>query len=153
MNRENDTQTILEEISFSLLENGITIRAKADGYSMYPFIKPGSVILMEPVTPETTFLPGEIVAWKRDSGFVLHRLVRIINEGDEVLYVTRGDSCPEEDTPLIRARIAGKVLAIEDANGKIREGSQLISKPWYFYNRLKIWIMARAKRIARSISQ
>jgi signal peptidase I len=148
MNNENDTYTILKEIGFALLAEGKTIRAKAEGYSMYPFIRPGSTVLLGPVNDSVTLIPGEIIAWKRESGFVLHRLTGIIKNGIEIYYITRGDSCLQGDQPLRRDQIAGRVLMIEDAKGKTREGSQLIRKPYYFYNRFRVWVIFKWKRIS-----
>jgi signal peptidase I len=148
MNSVNDTYTILKEIGFALLLEGKTIRAKADGYSMYPFIRPGSTVLLGPVNDSVTLIPGEIVAWKRESGFVLHRLTGMLKNGTEIQYITRGDSCLQEDQPLSRDKIAGIVLMIEDATGKTREGIQLIRKPHYFYNRLNVWLILKWKRIS-----
>jgi signal peptidase I len=151
MNRGEDTYTILKEIGLSLLAEGKTIRAKAEGYSMYPFIKPGSIVLLGPVNDSITLIPGEIIAWKRDSGFVLHRLTGIIKNGNEIHFITRGDSCLQEDQPLSREQIAGRVILIEDANGKIREASQLIAKPRYFFNRLIIWFFFKWKRVSNLV--
>ncbi|MGD0341471.1 MAG: hypothetical protein ABSA76_07175 [Bacteroidales bacterium] len=149
MNSENETYTILKEISFALLAEGKTIRAKADGYSMYPFIRPGSSVLLGAVNDDVTLIPGEIIAWKRESGFVLHRLIAIIKNGNETHYITRGDSSLQEDPPLSRDQVAGRVIMIEDKNGKTREGSQLIKKPCYFYNRFVVWTLFQWRRILR----
>lgn len=151
MNSGNDTYTILKEISFKLLAEGKTIRAKAEGYSMYPFIKPGSIVLLGPVNDSITIIPGEIIAWKRESGFVLHRLTGIVKNGNEIHFITRGDSCLQEDQPLSREQIAGRVIMIEDVKGKMREGSQLIVKPRYFFNRLRIWLFFKWKRVLNLI--
>ena len=151
MNSENDTYTILKETVFALLAEGKTIRATADGYSMYPFIRPGSTVLLGPVNEDVIIVPGEIIAWKRESGFVLHRLTSIIKNGNEIHYITRGDSCLQEDKPLSREQVTGRVIKIEDANGKTREGSELIRKPCYFYNRLRVWVLLKWKRILNFI--
>jgi hypothetical protein len=151
MNKKNDTCTILEEISFTLLAEGKTIRAKAEGYSMYPFIRPGSTVLLGPVDKDVTLIPGEIIAGRRESGFVLHRLTCIIKNGNDIKFITRGDSCLQDDQPLNMEQIAGRVIMIEDTNGKIREGSQLIRKPVYFYNRFRVWLFFKWKRITRTV--
>ncbi len=151
MNSGNDTYTILKEISFKLLAEGKTIRAKAEGYSMYPFIKPGSIVLLGPVNDSITLIPGEIIAWKRESGFVLHRLTGIVKNGNEIHFITRGDSCLQGDQPLSREQIAGRVIMIEDVKGKMREGSQLIVKPRYLFNRLRIWFFFMWKRVSNLI--
>ena len=151
MNKEEDTYTVLKEIGFALLAEGKTIRAKAEGYSMYPFIKPGSMVLLGPVNDSITLVPGEIIAWKRESGFVLHRLTGIVKNGSEIHFITRGDSCLQEDQPLSRDKITGRVIMVEDANGETREGSQLIVKPRYFINRIRIWFFFKWKKASNPV--
>ena len=148
MNKVSDNHIIVKNIGFSLLAEGTTIRVKTDGYSMYPSIKPGAILLIEPFNEESVLSPGEVIAWKRDSGFVVHRLVRIIKIGNEIKYITRGDSCSIEDQPVCKEQIAGKVVRIETGTGKIiASGNKLILKPVYLYNRLLVWMMIRIKRV------
>jgi signal peptidase I len=148
MNKVSDNHIIVKNIGFSLLAEGTTIRVKTDGYSMYPFIKPGAIILIEPPKDESVPVPGEIIAWKRESGFVVHRLVRIVKSGNEIMYITRGDSCSFEDQPVSKEQIAGKVVSIETAAGKIKaSGNELTGKPFYLYNRFLVWGLIRVKRV------
>lgn len=148
MNKPSDNNTILKETGFFLLAEGKTIRVRADGYSMYPAIRPGSVILIEPLPAELFPVPGEILAWKRDAGLVVHRLVSIIRNDTGTLFITRGDSCSDEDQPVTGEQIAGKVIAVEDPSGKtIKSGRELIKHPFYLYNRLIIWLLLRFRRI------
>ena len=148
MNKVSANHIIVKNIGFSLLDEGTTIRVKTDGYSMYPFIKPGAIILIEPLKEESVPVPGEIIAWKRESGFVVHRLIRIVKSGNEVRYITRGDSCSFKDQPVSREQIAGKVVRIETGSGKIKvSGNELIRKPVYLYNRFLVWGLLRVKRV------
>lgn len=142
-----DNYLIIKDIGFSLLAEGTTIKLRADGYSMYPTIKPGSIVLIEPLADDLPPFPGEIIAWKRDSGFVVHRLARIIRNGNNIGFITRGDSCAYEDPPVERAQIAGRVSKVEESNGRERKGEALSLKPCYFYNRLIVWVLIRFKRV------
>jgi len=147
MSKKSDKYSILKEIGFSLLEEGKTLKVKADGYSMYPAIKPGSVILIEPLPENISPSPGEIIAWKRQSGFVVHRLVRIIKDSDSTAYITRGDSCAGEDNPVTRNQVAGRVIRVETASGRvISSGEDLIHKPSYLYNRFIAWFIVRIRK-------
>jgi signal peptidase I len=148
MNRNPETHTIIKETGFSLLEEGRAIRIRADGYSMYPFIKPGSIILIEPMTVESNPVPGEILAWKRDSGFVVHRLVSIKRNDSGIFFITRGDSCSYDDLPVSREQIAGRVTRVEQPSGKIlKSENDLITHPFYLYNRLLVWMFLRFRRV------
>jgi signal peptidase I len=152
MNKVSDNHIIIKNIGFSLLAEGTTIRVKTDGYSMYPFIKPGAIILIEPLKEESVPVPGEIIAWKRESGFVVHRLVRIVKSWNEIMYITRGDSCSFEDQPVSKEQIAGKVVRIETGSGKIKaSGNELICKPAYLYNRFLVWISMKFRRLVSFI--
>ena len=132
-----NNHTIIKEISFTFLAEGKSIKIRADGYSMYPAIKPGSMIYIEAISPGLFPGPGEIVAWKRESGFVVHRLVRIIKKGDHTILYTRGDSCTREDQPVAADQIAGRVVRVEDRKGKVvKENKRLSYKPNYYFNRL-----------------
>ena len=148
MNKTTDNHIIVKSIGFSLLAEGTTLRIRADGYSMYPSIKPGSIVLIEPLAEDLPPSPGEIITWKRESGFVVHRLVRIIKEGDKISFITRGDSCAYNDQPVKRDQIAGKVVQVETITGSIiSSGAKLIRKPYYLYNRLVVWVLVRIRRI------
>ena len=147
MNKYHNKRTVVRDLSFSLLTEGKILKIKANGYSMYPLIKPGSVIFIEPLSDEPTLTPGEIIAWKRESGFVVHRLIRITLNGNEITYFTRGDSCARIDNPVTRDQIAGKVVRVETLNNKIIEGPQLIRNPCYIINRMNVWFIIKIKRI------
>jgi signal peptidase I len=148
MNKTRENHNIVKEIGFSLISEGKILKVKADGYSMYPAIKPGSVVLIEPLTENMVPDPGEIIAWIRESGFVVHRLTRMIKISDETMFITRGDSCAYEDQPVSKEQIAGKVISVETGSGKIKaSGKELISKPDYLYNRLIVWMLIKIRRI------
>ena len=146
MNKTRDKHRLVRDLGFSLLAGGTNLKIKAGGYSMYPFIKPGTTIFIEPLTEDNDPAPGEIIAWKRESGFVVHRLLRSERRRNDVIYYTRGDSCKYEDKPVTRDQIAGKVVKIENKNNEIKEGSQLFRKPCYLINRINVNIILKVKR-------
>jgi signal peptidase I len=151
MNKDHLSHNVLKEIGFSLLAEGKTIRVKAEGFSMYPNIKPGSVIFIEPFKEGTEPVPGDIIAWKRDSGFVVHRLVKCYIQKHMKYFVTRGDSIMAEDEPVLLDQIAGKVIRVENPEGKtISADSFLNKKPNYSLNRFLVRIISQFYRIKRA---
>jgi len=137
MIRNNGIINILKETGSNLLDEGKTLRIRAEGFSMYPSIKPGSVILIEPCLPPLEPEKGEIIAGRRDSGFVVHRLVRIIMQNNERFFITRGDSARSEDLPVAARQLAGRVIGIESRYGKaVRIINDIPSPSGYFRNRL-----------------
>ena len=141
--------TLLKDVGFSLLAEGTTIRIRADGYSMYPRIKPGSVIYIEPVNENSLPSTGEIAALKKDSGFIVHRIVRIFEDGGKKFVVTRGDSGMEEDDPEPVSAIAGRVVKVEMPSGKAVTEKALNKNPNYTQNRLLLRIILQISRLKR----
>src|SRR5450756_2623057 len=92
MNSGQNNHAIVKDIGLKLLSEGKSIRIKAHGYSMYPCIKPGSLILIEPISIKGLPRPGEIIAVRRENGLIAHRLSKIINKNGINYYIARGDS-------------------------------------------------------------
>ncbi len=76
-----DKRKIVKDTGLTLLSEGKTIRIKAHGYSMYPCIKPGSLVLIEPINLKGPPVPGEIIAISRKDGMIIHRLEKILTTG------------------------------------------------------------------------
>ena len=74
--------------------------------SMHPIFDRGSVVITERVNDKydnyDKLKEGEIIAFKAEKNVVVHRLIRIVNVGDEVYYYTKGDANKEEDNYLIK---------------------------------------------------
>ena len=130
-----------------MLSEGTTIRIKAHGYSMYPSIKPGSLLIIEPLRVKGDPVMGEIVAIKRKNGMIVHRLVRIIIKDGKRLYIARGDSNAMADNPVPIGMIAGRVIRSEPTGESPSEANISINRsPSYFLNRIRvIFIMIRKK--------
>ena len=144
------SHTVLKDIGFMLLAEGKTIRVRADGMSLYPSIKSGSVIFIEPYEPGAKPRPGEIIAWKRDAGIVVHRLVHVYDQKMQKHFVTRGDSCLADDDPIVFDQIAGKVVRIEYPEGKpVPPRKYAGIKPNYRLNRIFVRIISQIYRVKR----
>lgn len=148
MNKYLSKQTIVKDISLSLLAEGKTIRIKAHGYSMYPCIKPGSLVLIEPLKIKGPPVPGEIIAVRRENGLVVHRLSEIISKNGITSYIARGDSNATTDNPVKIDKIVGRIVRAETTgeNQKLADIS-LNTKPNYFRNRLRVIFIFLWKKI------
>lgn len=150
MTSDRLSHTVLRDIGFMLLAEGKTIRVRADGMSMHPSIKSGSVIFIQPYEPGAKPRPGEIIAWKRDTGIVVHRLVNVYSQKMQMHYVTRGDSCAGEDDPVLIEQIVGKVVRVERPEGKLVPPHKYSDKkPNYIHNRRLVRIISQIYRVKR----
>ncbi len=137
MDNRKKSGEILKNVGFTLLSEGKTIRIKAHGYSMYPCIKPGSLRLIEPIKIKGNPVPGEIIAVKRESGLVVHRLSRIVVTSGITTYIARGDSNALEDDPITIGRIAGRVVGAESTGeNPFPADIKVNTRPKYVINRL-----------------
>jgi signal peptidase I len=139
MNNPRKNQNIVKDIGLTLLSEGKTIRIKAHGYSMYPCIKPGSMILIEPLKEKGLPVAGEIIAIKRENGLIVHRLSRIIIKNGITTYIARGDSNAYADDPVKIDKIAGRIVRAETTgeNQKLAD-IRINTRPSYFLNRFRV---------------
>jgi len=101
----------------SMLYEGRSVTVTAGGYSMWPAIRPGDAVVIDPIgtrLPET----GEIVALKRDGGYVIHRVTGVTASRNATLIRTQGDGVTREDEPSDAGMIAGVVGSV------VRSGRQ-----------------------------
>ena len=139
MKNWQNNHAIVKDIGFTLLSEGKTIRIKAHGYSMYPSIKPGSLILIEPISVKGKPRPGEIIAIRRESGLIVHRLTKIITRNNISYYVARGDSNAYADNPVKIDKIAGRIIRAESTGeNPVPADIRINTKPNYFVNRIRV---------------
>jgi len=148
MNSNKKYFSSVKDMSLNLLAEGKTIRIKAHGYSMYPAIKPGSLILIEPLRLKGKPLPGEIVALKRENGMVVHRIVKTVFKNNTTYYSTRGDSNGITDVPMTIDKIAGRVVKSEPTGeNPVPADIRINTKPNHIFNRLRVIYIFIVKKI------
>jgi hypothetical protein len=139
MSNRQSNHSIVKNISLTLLSEGKTIRIKAHGYSMYPCIKPGSLILIEPLNIKGLPRPGEIIAVRRENGLIVHRLSKIITTNGITMYIARGDSNANADKPVKIDMIAGRIVRAEGTGeNPVPADIRINTKPGYFVNRIRV---------------
>lgn len=92
-----------------LIRQGLNIYAKAAGPSMFPVIRPGDRVLVEPKSFSELKI-GDIVLYERDSAYIIHRLMKKIGQS---AIITRGDNQSWNDQPIPAESVLGRVIRIE----------------------------------------
>ena len=90
------------EVISDLLSRGHGVRFRAAGDSMHPIIRSDDELL---VVPMMRIRRGDVVLTLVDRRLLAHRVVGI---SDDTL-VTRGDNARENDVPVTRERVLGRV--------------------------------------------
>lgn len=139
MNDFRNKHKAIKNIGLTLLSEGKTIRIKAHGYSMYPCIKPGSLILIEPINLKGLPHSGEIIAIRRENGLVVHRLVRTVVKNGFTTFIARGDSNAYADNPVKIEEIAGRIVGAETTGeNPVKADIRINPKINYVSNRLRV---------------
>ena len=90
------------EVIVDLLQRGHAVEFRVRGDSMHPVIREEDVVHVEPVRVVGV---GDVVLVQAERGLTAHRVVSVRDD----LVVTRGDNAPEDDDPLPKARVLGRV--------------------------------------------
>jgi signal peptidase I len=118
---------LFTDVATGLLRQGYGVRFYAKGWSMYPTIKDGEKITVEPVIPSQV-KRGDILLYHNGKGVVAHRVVQLgrkkglLNTQDSVLdtfFILRGDACSTCDEPVEADQVLGKLVSVERNGGLI----------------------------------
>ena len=154
MDRQGKSVEILQNVGYALLAEGKTIRIKAHGYNMFPAIKPGATILIEPIHVKGAPVIGEIIAIKKNNGLTIHRLSRITVKNGITTYIARGDSNAFEDMPIELDSIAGRIAGAEaNEENSLQANISINLKPNYRLNRLSVIGIVFFNRIKKVIKR
>ncbi len=113
---------------------------------MYPSIREGELITVEPVQPSDVRL-GDIVLYRSQRGLIAHRVVGSSPTQSSVLsphhFLLRGDASLSCDQPVAAQQILGRVVGVE-RNGRSIQLASRGAKMWHKARRLasglKGWI-------------
>ncbi len=82
------------------------------GRSMYPTLRTGDLVDVDP-TEKETLETGDIVVFQKERELICHRLVEIHEKVSPHPLLTQGDATTHPDPPLSQQEILGKVISIE----------------------------------------
>jgi hypothetical protein len=100
----------LSDLARAILEKGVCVRFCANGQSMFPCIRDGDIITIEPVRhPAAVY--GDIVACYslENQSLFVHRIIKKMPQG----YLLRGDNRCSSDGFSTVENILGRVVKIE----------------------------------------
>ena len=133
------------ELTAELLNRGCCIRFQATGHSMYPAIKDGEIIKVEPVEP-SQIKKGDILLYRVKKGVIAHRVVHIERRnGGPPFFVLRGDSLEACDGIVEPRQVIGRVISVE-RNGHDYKLNGVHAK---LLQHLRFCVSSARKRIAQ----
>jgi len=138
------------------LKDGKSVIVFTTGTSMEPLLydkgkKKATHVLVKPITEELSIGDMPMVLL-RDGRYMIHRIIQIIKEQDDLYYITRGDNCVGSEK-IKRDMVVGVVTIVYRKGKEIHitdKGYLRYVKVWgILYPIRKIWLIA--KGILRSI--
>lgn len=103
-----DPAVLVADLAGPFLQRGHTLRLRARGSSMLPFLRDGDVLEIRPVSP-VEIRVGDVICYEPSPGeLCLHRVVARDGRG----FVTRGDALTHVEV-VPGASVLGRVRAVE----------------------------------------
>lgn len=122
------------------LHEGKEVEITANGWSMCPSIKPGTVLTLVKIPIEEIEV-GDAIAFTRGEHFVVHRVETIAQENPRTI-ISRGDANLRFDEIVSPQNYCGKVKSIV-----LKQAPGLPQRLFYFLLQLVHVNLARAKKI------
>jgi signal peptidase I len=143
LEKEAAIETLLD-----LLKRGNSAEISASGYSMFPTLRPGDRVLVNPLTENLPPVPGDILIVRNDDILILHRLLEIgKNNNGETVFITRGDSMTEPDPPAGNDQVIGTADSFRRNNRRMSLRSRITPGYEYRLNRVKLWVWFKIKKL------
>ncbi len=115
--QKESRQAELVELLAELLRRGEAIELQARGGSMYPMIRDGDRLRIEPVQADQ-LRRGDVIAYRRGGRLLVHRYLG--RWPDSRALRARGDSHARVEPPLDPSAVLGRVSAIGRHGRKLR---------------------------------
>ena len=140
--RASESAVTAARAASAILGEDMTVTITAGGYSMWPAIRPGDRVVIEPLQ-ERVLAAGDIVALRRDGGYVVHRVTEVIDREGRSNFRTQGDAVTRPDEPADVSVIAGVIKEII-RSGKVKKPPRRMFPLWF--NRIVSVIISRISR-------
>jgi len=111
----NSRNAVHLELAAEILLQSSEVRFVARGTSMLPAIVPGDCLTIKSFSPGEVPSYGEALLVRRDGEFRIHRLVRVLDTTPQHIYILRGDALLQDDPPVSRSQILGRVTSVQRA--------------------------------------
>ena len=114
-----------DSLAGDILAKGNSLRFKALGRSMMPFIHDGDILTVHPVTPSCLRVGHVVLHRRTPAGVAAHRVTRVRREGTSMIFETRGDSSCSRPETVPEDRVLGRVTRRERCRRAVETDASL----------------------------
>ena len=132
MDSQSKRRALCRELVFDVACSAGEVRLRVIGASMLPAVWPDDVVTVQRCEL-AEFRAGQIVVYQQEEKLVIHRVECV--SGDHLM--TRGDSRPHFDPPVLADEIVGRVVSIS-------RGGRSVDLERTFWRRLASSILRRS---------
>ncbi len=116
-----------EELSHKLrkdaISKGHSVQTVASGYSMFPFLRKGDLLTVEPV-PMDKIKRGDVIVFESNGKWIAHRVMIKFIENDKIKLIPRGDARISSDPIVTFENYVGIVSIYQRRNNIISLSSR-----------------------------
>ena len=105
-------QELSHKLRTEAIRQGHAVKTLAQGYSMFPFLRKGDILTVEPV-PMEDIKRGDIVVFESNEQWIAHRVIRISDRNNEIQFLLRGDTNLQFDPVVNEGNYVGKVFSFQ----------------------------------------
>ena len=110
-----------QELSHALrkeaIKKGHSVQTLARGYSMFPFLRKGDLLTVEPVSMDK-IKRGDVVVFEMEEKWIAHRVIKIRNGEKGLEFMLQGDTCIAFDPVVDKENFIGLVSVFTRSNSK-----------------------------------
>jgi len=106
----------------SLLDDNHTLSFRMEGYSMYPTMKAGDLGHVVKCSANDLNV-GDLIVFKQNEKLVAHRLIEIVHQNNQRVFVARGDKNHHKDNLFSDDELVGRITSIQRKNRTIKSQS------------------------------
>lgn len=150
--KKSNSPRIDIELVKTILESGNSVELPASGYSMFPTLRPGDLVIVKPFEKEALPNPGTVVIYEENNSLVMHRLIRIQkNDQGDLLFITRGDSLSTVDNQWKLDQLVGVAQQYKRLKIDRLVKPSIPGELKYMYNRNLLWLFVKRNRLKKII--
>ncbi len=132
-------QNELREVGKQLLSDGASVRLRLSGYSMFPFLRPHDIAIIEPIDA-SELKRGDVIVFCSEGRWIAHRLVGMNRQNGQRTLTAQGDSISKPDALIGEESLLGVIYKVE-RNGAVKT----LDGPWtntykFLIIRLRPWL-------------
>jgi signal peptidase I len=106
------------QLARQILSEGHALRFRIVGVSMWPLIRDGDLVEIQPAAPDS-YRKGDILLYEQQRGVLLvHRVIAVKREDDQMSLLMQGDALRSADGLAALSQVLGRV-ALVDRNGRL----------------------------------